>query len=241
MTISAKLAKKINSIYGDGSGTELIGILNDAGADGSGTFTTITADGIVADSMATSDALPYARFYTSEGVVYFTFAADADTTYEMYADPAASGSIVETITCASGKYEKLLTDNLAIAYAVKINSGNTFYTLVSTNSAETFRIDNTFSSIPPADQSLSADSQTITLPTGINKVCTTTAARTGIILTAGTVDGQIINLINASANTITFAAAGTSNVADGATTAIAANRAVTLIWDSGSSRWYKTG
>lgn len=240
-TFSANLKSRIMADYGSGLGSQFITLLNDLGGDGTGVFTTVTADGVVADSLATDTALPYVRFYNDEGVAYFTLAADADTSWEVYADPASSGTLVETINCASGKYEKLLTDNLAVAYAVKINSGNTFYTLVSTNSAETFRIDNTFSSIPPADQSLSADSQTITLPTGINKVCTTTGARTGIILTAGTVDGQIINLINASANTITFAAAGTSNVADGATTAIAANRAVTLIWDTGSSRWYKTG
>lgn len=135
MTISAKLAKKINSIYGDGSGTELIGILNDAGADGSGTFTTVTADGVVADSLATDTALPYVRFYNDEGVAYFTLAADADTYWEVYADPAASGTLVETINCASGKYEKNLTDNLAVAYSVKINSGNTFITYCSTNNS----------------------------------------------------------------------------------------------------------
>lgn len=215
--------------------------LNAAGADGSGEFTTLTADGILADSIATSDALPYIRLYTDEGVIYFTLAADADTVMEFAVDPASSGSITETITCATGKYETNLTDNLASAYAVKINSGNTFYTLVSTNSAETFRIDNTFSSVPPANQDLDSNGQTITLPTGINKVVTSNGALTGIIMTAGTVDGQIVNLINASTGTIAFDTAATSNVADGATTTVAANRAVTMIWDSGSSRWYKTG
>ncbi len=107
--------------------------LNAAGADGTGEFTTLTADGIVADSMATSDATPYVRFYEEEGVAYFVLAADGDTTWEVYADPATGGVLTETITCATGKYEKNLTDNLANAYSVKINSGNTFVTYCSTN------------------------------------------------------------------------------------------------------------
>ena len=63
-------------------------------------------------------------------------------------------------------------------------------------------------------------------------------AVTGVILQAGGIAGQICIVVNESGNTITFAAAGTSNVADGVSAVIAANRAMWFVWDSGTSRWY---
>jgi hypothetical protein len=83
---------------------------------------------------------------------------------------------------------------------------------------------------------------TIALPTtGFNALLTTGGAVTGVILTAGVTDGQTICLINNSANSITFAAAGTSNVADGTSAVIPALRAMIFTWDNTSSRWYRQG
>lgn len=56
--------------------------------------------------------------------------------------------------------------------------------------------------------------------------------------TAGITGGQELILINNTANTITFAAAGTSNVANGTSAVIAANCCMFLVWDATSSRWY---
>lgn len=85
-------------------------------------------------------------------------------------------------------------------------------------------------------------SGTITLPTTGNvKKLTTGGAVTGVILTAGAYDGQELTLVNVSANSITFAAAGTSNVADGTSGVIAANRSMKFIWDATSARWYRQG
>ncbi len=67
---------------------------------------------------------------------------------------------------------------------------------------------------------------------------TTGGAVTGVILTAGSISGQQVVLINTSANSITFAAAGTSNVADGTSAVIAANTRMTLVWDATAARWY---
>lgn len=84
-----------------------------------------------------------------------------------------------------------------------------------------------------------ASSGTITLPTsGRTKLLTTGGAVTGVILTAGRFDGEELNLLNTSANSITFAAAGTSNVADGTSAVIAANTRMSLVWDATSARWY---
>jgi hypothetical protein len=67
-------------------------------------------------------------------------------------------------------------------------------------------------------------------------------AVTGIILQAGTQPGQELTVINesAAANTITFAAAATSNVADGVTTTIAGVRCGKFTWSSATSRWYRS-
>jgi hypothetical protein len=85
---------------------------------------------------------------------------------------------------------------------------------------------------------------TILLPAlGFNtRVATSTAAdKTGVILTPGTADGQTINIINTSANSITFAAVGTSNVADGVLAVIPALRAMIFTWVTATSRWYRQG
>lgn len=67
------------------------------------------------------------------------------------------------------------------------------------------------------------------------------AAATGVILQAGLTDGQQVTVVNTSANPITFAAAGTSNVADGAGDTIAALRAATFRWLAATSLWYRVG
>lgn len=65
-------------------------------------------------------------------------------------------------------------------------------------------------------------------------------AVTAIVLQAGTRPGQECTVINesAAANTITFAAAGTSNVADGVTTVIAGLRCAKYTWSSATNLWY---
>lgn len=84
---------------------------------------------------------------------------------------------------------------------------------------------------------------TITTPASIGVVRVTAAAAvTGIILPAGSNAGQNITVIHegASGNTITFAAAGTSNVADGASDTITGPSARTFVWDSVTALWYAT-
>ena len=63
-------------------------------------------------------------------------------------------------------------------------------------------------------------------------------AVTGVILQAGTVQGQEFILMNESTtngNSITFAASGTSNVTGGASVAVAGNASRTFIWNG--STW----
>lgn len=61
---------------------------------------------------------------------------------------------------------------------------------------------------------------------------------TGVILQAGNAAGQKVVVINESSNTVTFAAAGTSNVANGTSMVIGATEAAAFYWNTGTSRWY---
>lgn len=72
----------------------------------------------------------------------------------------------------------------------------------------------------------------------ITRVSTAGGAVTGVILAAGTKAGQVITVINTDAGSITFAASGTSNVAYGASTVIAALAGAMFVWDDLSSLWF---
>jgi hypothetical protein len=61
---------------------------------------------------------------------------------------------------------------------------------------------------------------------------------TGEIMSPGAFDGQTITLINPGAGTLTFAAAGTSHVAQGVAAVLAANVPRTFTWVAADSLWY---
>jgi hypothetical protein len=67
-----------------------------------------------------------------------------------------------------------------------------------------------------------------------------TLAVTGLILQPSTLGTQQVTVLNTTGFTLTFAAAGTSHVADGVTDVIPANTARTFTWDAITSLWYRT-
>jgi len=85
-----------------------------------------------------------------------------------------------------------------------------------------------------------ASSATIVATADVARV-TPAAAVTGVILAAGSFGGQHLEVINTglAGSTITFAAAGTSRVADGVTTVIPGLRASLFTWDDVSLLWYR--
>jgi hypothetical protein len=85
-----------------------------------------------------------------------------------------------------------------------------------------------------------AVSNNSTIPTAFGFVqCTVAAGSTGNILAPGIAPGQEIVILNESgANTITMAAAGTSNVADGVGCVIAVNSYKRFVWSAATSLWY---
>lgn len=90
-------------------------------------------------------------------------------------------------------------------------------------------------------QSVTANGSTLATTAVMNRVNLPSASVTGTILTGGVVNGQVVTIINQSgSNTVTFAASGTSNVADGTSDVIASSSAALYCWDSSTSLWYRT-
>jgi len=122
-------------------------------------------------------------------------------------------------------------------------SGTTVLSGATTISGATVLSGATVRSAPPAAQAITANDTEITLPTGgFTKEVTNDGSYTGIIIAAGSVDGQLLCIFNSTAtNTLTMATAATSNVANGTSCVLRALEAALFIWDSGASRWFALG
>jgi hypothetical protein len=90
---------------------------------------------------------------------------------------------------------------------------------------------------PGTAQSLTNGS-TITI-SGPRVKVTSSGAITGVIMTAGTTDGQTIFLYNQGSNTITFAVSG-SNVRNGGNVNMSGGRTFIMIWDASGAAWSTT-
>jgi hypothetical protein len=90
---------------------------------------------------------------------------------------------------------------------------------------------------PGTAQSLTNGS-TITI-SGPRVKVTNSAAVTGIIMTAGTTEGQTIFLYNQGSNSITFAASG-SNVRNGSNIILSGGHTCIMIWDASGPSWSTT-
>lgn len=150
---------------------------------------------------------------------------------------AKSGSVIATntiseTTAASGvTIDGLLIKDSGIGAAFTVAGAVTAAGLVNTG---------TYISGVRSVQSI-ADNGTILLPTaGENAIVATSTAgdKTGVIITAGATTGQKLVLINTSGNSLTMAAAGTSNVSNGASCVLPALQAMSLVWEAGAARWF---
>lgn len=85
-----------------------------------------------------------------------------------------------------------------------------------------------------------ATGNTVVLPVGATVIpLTAAAAATGVIMPAGTKDGQQVILVNeGTTNAITMAASGTSNCALGTGVTMAAFVKFVLVWDATTALWY---
>lgn len=93
-----------------------------------------------------------------------------------------------------------------------------------------------------SSQTVTANAQTLfAYPFGTLVCANGGSSFTGLILSPGSVTGETVTIRNIGAGTLTFAAAGTSNVADGTSDVIPANAQRTYGWNAGTSLWYRTG
>ncbi len=93
-------------------------------------------------------------------------------------------------------------------------------------------------------QAVATGTAVITIPAGQSIVrLSAAAATTGASLPVGVNDGDIliVKLSTAAANTVTFAAKATSNVAGGAAVSIAGLAAHLFYWDAADTAWYQFG
>jgi hypothetical protein len=130
---------------------------------------------------------------------------------------------------------KITTGTGAPSIAV---AGTDFAGIGSTN---TYSSVQTFSAgfvTPLSSSSAPATGGTIAVTSPVANVAPT-AAITGVILASGTTTGQIVTVLNNSTFSITFAASGTSHVADGVSDVIAADTARDFIWNG--SLWFRKG
>lgn len=82
------------------------------------------------------------------------------------------------------------------------------------------------------------NNQTIFPNNGGNISVNPAAAVTGIIIATAARDGQRLTIVNLSGNSLTFAAAGTSNVAAGVGASVPANTSKLFIWNAATALWY---
>lgn len=93
-------------------------------------------------------------------------------------------------------------------------------------------------------QAVATGTAAILIPAGSSVVrISAAAATTGATLPVGTLQGQILIIVitTAAANTVTFAAVGTSNVAGGAAVSLAGLAAHLFVWDTVTAQWFQVG
>lgn len=95
--------------------------------------------------------------------------------------------------------------------------------------------------ISPSAQSITSNGQTISTQGLAYIRVTCSGSFTGLILQASTDVRQEITVINEGSGSLTFAAAATSNVADGTSDVITTLTARKFVWDTGSgvNKWYR--
>ena len=156
----------------------------------------------------------------------------------------STGSVVEACSfgASTAFATAVLEDNGATGNSIGLNS----YTGTWLNNAPVvlagagIQLSPSIVVSPVTAQALS-NGTTVTMSASFGAIpVTATGNVTGIILATAVNSGQQVTVINRSAFTVTFAAAGTSNVADGTADVIPALAARTFTWDTSTARWYRS-
>jgi hypothetical protein len=124
----------------------------------------------------------------------------------------------------------------SVAAGAATANGNT----IERGTGLTTTVGNWSTDLQSADPQIARNNSTITTQSLRVVRVTASAAVTGVVLGAGYQRGQAITIIHegAAANTIMFAASGTSNVADGASDVVSGMTSRTFVWDTATNLWY---
>lgn len=159
--------------------------------------------------------------------------------FQAYVVSDVSGNDVLNINTHAGS-RGLSTVNGALLQGYSDNYGTIKYSLNADGNGSIISKGSLTVGQSASAASLASSGTVTTSGVGVARVAGALAV-TGVILQSGTQAGQICTVVNEAANNITFAASGTSHVADGTSDIIAGNTARRFVWDSGTSLWYRCG
>ena len=157
-----------------------------------------------------------------------------------------SGGIGQSWTLTSTSFSNCFNFNLS-SNRLELVNGSNLRGYSGNFSSQTYNVDcstghtagGSYSSASQGSATVLTSSSTITPALGTsNYRMNPSGAVTGIILATASTDGFEICIYNESANLITFAASGTSHVADGTSATIPANTMKIFRWNNAKSLWY---
>jgi hypothetical protein len=119
MAIEADFHLQAKAIGGEKWGNQLVSILDAAGGDGTIEVTSVDASSyLLAPEISTSLSQPYVKMIRDETDASFFIDIAPNVSWEMLGSTSGSGTLLETVTCATGKYDTSLTANLADAWSI---------------------------------------------------------------------------------------------------------------------------
>ena len=166
--------------------------------------------------------------------------------YEAIHDDTTETTQLFAVTVAADAFNVIVRN----CYVAGVSSGNAFNLAAASSSARGCRLQSIqglqttqgkwLTDFQSATAVVTAGSGTIATDGLSTSRVAPAGAVTGVILGAGGFQDQEVTVVNESAagNTITFAASGTSNVADGTGDVIAGLTARKFKWDTATTLWY---
>lgn len=154
----------------------------------------------------------------------------------------SSGGVLEPILGFGASGDAFVWSGVAGRSVVLNDQGGTNMMIINTGAGATFQVPVTLpktTAFALNSQSLVTGNTIILADSVLELSCS--GAVTGIIMTTGAVQGQIVVLVNvttSSSDTITFAASG-SNVAGGSNVVLKSGSAMILMWSNTTHTWHQ--
>lgn len=236
---ATKLGRRIQLLVGSSAGITVGTVTADVTFDGdTGPVARINP------STQNQNVALYVETSLAKGLVQLV--QNVGTTYNLVVKSGAT----TVATLAPGDWGMFFTVDGTTYYAMTTSSVvGALATILAT--ASTWSAKQTFGAVrlggivdsPMTAAQVLGAADTITLPTtGVNKALSSVAARTGLILTVGTIAGQLIVLENVNASdSLTFDVTPATSKVAAATCLLPAGTAKLFTWNATTSLWYPVG